>query len=79
MRFYSCSGLGHKSQDCGSTKKQPLRSFLYSSSRKTSTNEEINIERTDAKKQVWMKKTKQLKIGEADQSREDGFHMESQA
>ena len=57
MRCHSCSGLGHKAQDCWSTQKQPLRSFLYNSSRKTSTYEGINTERTNAKKQVWIKKT----------------------
>ena len=57
MRCYSCSGLGHKAQDCWSTRKQPLRSFPYSSSRKASTNEGTNAQRTDAKKKVWMRKT----------------------
>ena len=55
-----------------------MRKFLYSSSRKAITNEGTTVERTNAKKQVWMKKTKQLQIGEVDQSREDGFHMASQ-
>ena len=57
MRCYSCSGLGHKAQDCWSTQKQPMRRISYSSSRKASTDEGTNVERTDAKKQVWMKKT----------------------
>ena len=56
MRCYNRSGLGHKAQDCWSTRKQPLRNFLYSSSRKASTDEGTNAERTNAKKQVWMKK-----------------------
>ena len=42
------------------------------------TDKGTNAERTDVKKQVWMKNTKQLQIGEVDQSREDGFHMASQ-
>ena len=78
MRCYNCSDLGHKTKDCWSTRKQPLRIFLYRSSRKTSTDEGINVERTDAKKQVWMKKIEKLYIGEVDQSKEDGFHMERQ-
>ena len=32
----------------------------------------------NVKKQVWMKKIEQLQIGELDQCREDGFHMEIQ-
>jgi len=55
-----------------------VRSFLYSSSRKANTDEESNAQSTDAKKQVWMRKTEQLQIGEVDQSREDGCHMASQ-
>ena len=78
MRCYSCSRLRHKAQDCWSTRKQPLRSFPYNSSGKANTDEGTNAERTDAKKQVWMKKTEQLQIGEVDQSREDGCHMASQ-
>ena len=65
MKYYSCGGFGHKAQDC-STQKQPLRSFLYNSLRKANTDEGTNVERTDAKKQVWMKKTEQLQIGEVD-------------
>ena len=42
------------------------------------TDEGTNAERTDAKKQVWMKKTEQIQIGEINQSREDGCHMASQ-
>ena len=50
----------------------------YNSSRKPKTDEEINTKRTNYKKQVWMKKTDMLQIGEVDQSRKDGFHMASQ-
>ena len=57
MRCYSCNGFRHKAQDCWSTQKQPMRSFLYNSSSKASINEGKNAERTDGKKQVWMKKT----------------------
>ena len=32
MRCYSCSGLGHKAQNCGNTRKQSLRSYLDNSS-----------------------------------------------
>ena len=78
MRCYSCSGLGHKAQDCWSTRKQSLRIYLDNSSRKASTNKGTNAQRTDAKKQVWMRKTEQLQIGEVNQSREDGCHMASQ-
>ena len=78
MRCYSCSGLGHKAHDCWITQKQLLRSFLYSSLREANTYEGTNVERIDAKKKVWMKKTEQLQIGEIDQSRKDGCHMESQ-
>ena len=77
MRCYNCSGLGHKAQDCWSTQKKYLRSYLDNSSRKASTNEGTNAQRKDSKKQVWMRKTEQLQIGEDDQSREDGCHMES--
>ena len=55
-----------------------MRIFLYNSSRKANTDEGTSVERTDAKKQVWMKKTEQLQIGEVDQSREDSFHMARQ-
>ena len=55
-----------------------MRRISYSSSRKASTDEGINTERIDAKKQVWMKNTEQLQIGEVDQSRDDGCHMASQ-
>ena len=55
MRCYSCSGLGHKAQDCWSIRKQSLRSYLDNSSRKASTNEGTNSQRTDAKKQVWIR------------------------
>ena len=79
MRCYSCSGFGHKAQDCWSTWKQPLRSFPYNSSGKSSTDEWTNVERTDVKKQVWMKKTEKLQIGETDQCKEDCCHMASQA
>ena len=78
MRCYSCSDLGHKAQYCWSTQKQPLINFLYNPSRKASTDEGTNAKRIDSKKQVWMKKTEQLQIGEVDQSREDGFHVEIQ-
>ena len=54
-----------------------MRSFLYNSSRKSNTHEGTNVERTNAKKQVWMKKTEKLHIGEVDQSREDGYHVEA--
>ena len=43
-----------------------MRIFLYSSSRKASTYEGTNVERTNAKKKVWMKKTEKLQIGEVD-------------
>ena len=56
-----------------------MRSFLYKSSRKTSTDEGINVKRTDAKKQVWMKKSERLQIGEVDQIKEDGFNMTRKA
>ena len=69
MRCYSYSVLGHKAQYFWSTRKQSLRRYLDNSSRKASTNEGTNAQRTDAMKQVWMRKTKQV-----DQSREDGFH-----
>jgi len=78
MRCYSCNGLGHKAQDCWSTQKQHVRSFLYGSSRKASTDEGSNAQSMDAKKLVWMRKTKQLQIGEVDQTKEDGCHMASQ-
>ena len=56
-----------------------MRRLTYSSAKKTSKdNEGIEAQRTDAKKQVWIRKTEQLQIGEADQSREDGCHMASQ-
>ena len=70
MRCYSCNVLGHKAQYCWSTKKQPLRIFLYNSSRKASTNEGKNVERTDAKKKVRMNNTEKLHIGEVDQIRD---------
>ena len=57
MRCYSYSGLGHKAQDCWSTQKQSLKSYLDNSSRKANTNEGTNAQRTNAKKQVWMRKT----------------------
>ena len=78
MRYYSRSCFGHKDQDCCSTRKQPMSRISYNSSRKASTDEGTNTKRTKAKKQVWMKKTEQLQIGEVDQSREDGCHLESQ-
>ena len=78
MRCYSCSGLGHKAQDCWSTWKQPLIIFLYRSSRKSSIDEGTNDERIDPKKQVWVKKAEQLQLGEVDQSWKDGCHMEIQ-
>ena len=78
VRCWSCNKLGHKAQDCWSTRKQSLRSYLNNSSRKASTNEGTNAQRTDVKKQVWMRKIEQLQIGEADQSREDRCHMASQ-
>ena len=43
-----------------------MRNFLYSSSRKASTNEGTNVPRTDVKKQLWMRKIEQLQIGEVD-------------
>ena len=55
-----------------------MKIFLYNSSRKSNTDEGTNTERKNAKKQVWMRKTEQLQIGEVDQSREDGCHMASQ-
>jgi len=55
-----------------------VRSFLYGSSRKASTDEGSNAQSMDAKKLVWMRKTKQLQIGEVDQTKEDGCHMASQ-
>ena len=78
MRCYSCRGIGHKDQDCGSTQRQPMRIFSYNSTRKDNTNEGENAERENAKKQVLMKNTGQIQIGEIDQSREDGFQMEIQ-
>ena len=78
MRCYSCNGIEHKAQVSWTTQKQSLTSFLYFSSRKASTAEGTNAERTDAKKKEWMKKTEQLQIGEVDQSREDGYHIASQ-
>ena len=54
-----------------------MKSFLYNSSRKASTDEGTNDERKNAKKQVWMKKTEKLHIGEVDQCREDGYHVEA--
>ena len=53
--------------------------FPYNSSRKANIDEGTNAKRIDVKKQEWMKKTKQLQIGEVDQSREDGIHMARQA
>ena len=55
-----------------------MGSFSYKSTRKTNKDEGTNVERTNAKKNVWMKKTEQLQIREVVQSREDGFHMASQ-
>ena len=50
MRCYSCNGIEHKAQVSWTTQKQSLTSFLYISSRKASTAEGTNAERTDAKK-----------------------------
>ena len=56
-----------------------MRRLTYISTKKTiKDNEGTDAQRTDAKKQVWMRKTEQSQIGEADQSREDGCHMASQ-
>ena len=56
-----------------------MRRLTYSSAKKTSKDYEgTDAQRIDAKKQVWMRKTEQLQIGEADQSREDGCPMASQ-
>jgi len=56
-----------------------MRRLTYSSARKTSKdNEGTDAQKTDAKKQVWMRKTEQLQIRDSDQSREDGCHMASQ-
>ena len=55
-----------------------MRSFLFMSSRKSITDEGSNVERIDARKQAWIKKTEQLQIGEVDQRRDDGFHTASQ-
>ena len=60
VRCYSCNRLGYKAQDCWSTQKQHVRSFLYISSTKANTDEGSNAQSTDAKKQVWMGKTEQL-------------------
>ena len=63
MRCDSCNGFGHKAQDCWNTWKQSMGSLSYSSTRKANKDEGTNAERTNAKKQVWMKKTEQLHIG----------------
>ena len=55
-----------------------MRIYLDNSSRKVSTTKGTNAQRTDVKKQVWMRKIEQVQIGEAYQSREDGFHMARQ-
>ena len=56
-----------------------MRRLTYSLAKKTSKdNDGTDTQRTDAKKQLWIRKTEQLQKGEVDQSREDGFHMASQ-
>ena len=56
-----------------------MRRLTYSSAKKTSKdNEGTDVQRTDAKKQVWIRKTEQLQLGEDDQNRKDGCHMASQ-
>ena len=44
-----------------------MRRFSYNSSRKASTYEGTNVERTNEKKKIWMKKTEQIHIGEVEQ------------
>ena len=56
-----------------------MRRLTYRSAKKTSKDYEgTDSQRTDDKKQVWIRKTEQLQLGEADQNREDGCHMASQ-
>ena len=74
VRCWSCNKFGHKAQNCSND----MRRLTYSSAKKTHKNNGENNEKMGAKKQVWMRKTEQLHIGEADQSREDGCHMVSQ-
>ena len=56
-----------------------MRSFSYRSSKKANKDEGTDGEKTNAKKQVWMKKTEQLQRREVDQCRENDCHMASQA
>ena len=76
MRCYSCSGFGHKAQDCVNSRRQPMRNASYTSARKTYDPWKKNdVGRNTAQKtnaqnqgysQVWMKKNELLNVNEVD-------------
>ena len=88
MRCYSCSGFGHKAQDCYNSRRQQMRNAPYSSTRNFHESwKENDVKRKKFKKtnvedkghsQTWMKKTEQLNIDEVDDydsDAEEGCHV----
>ena len=89
MRFYNCYGVGHKAQDRACSRRQPMMSPSYTSSRKANepwkknNARRIEAQNTCAQSQgqskVWVKQNVLLNVNEVEQCKEDGFHMASQA
>ena len=89
MRCYNCYGFGQKSQDCASTRRQPMIRSPYTSTRRTYEPwKKNNAGRFEAQKtcvqsqrhsQVWVYKNILLNVIEVDQCTKYGCHMASQA
>jgi hypothetical protein len=53
MRCYSCSGFGHKSQDCWNSRRQSMRNVSYYMERREHEAwKKDNVERMEAQKKV---------------------------
>ena len=88
MRCNSCSGFGHKAQDCYNSRRQQMKNALYSSTRNFHESwKENDVERMRCKRtgvedkghsQTWMKRTEQLNTDEAndyDLDTEEEYHV----
>ena len=83
MRFYGCSGFGHRVQECCNSRRQRMKNSPYRSTRKFNEYwkgndiERMKSQRTGAEdrghSQIWMKKVGQLTIG--DHFKGNGSHM----
>ena len=78
--------VGHRARDCWYSRRQPMRNgstrradepWRKGPGSGTCSGQKTGVAE-QGKAQIWMKKTEQLHMGEIDQSRDDGYHVDNQ-